>query len=340
MPRADPTRYATVDDRIRSLIRDRRYWKDRDPGLLDHVTRQWARAYPGVSVHTGFKRPEPRPAIGPEEVEPWPLRDEKPEIQKLPARPGDHPTHPRPAVVAPGWTWNGRTGAWEPMTPEEAAAQEARLRLRPLEAERSGEAPGAEAPGADGPSPGSESGLGRNSRAVGVEALVSPKGLGGGKEVGERAAPPGVQTAYAPNHSPDGRGRGVPGQQPPLQGGAGGGGMIGPNLIDKLIDALRGEPSENGSTAPGAVPPSTAPQTPTPPDPLETRRKDSSKNEKHGDSGREKPSVDQQIENLEARAAGAQTKKEREALRRKIRKIKETRARQRRGEEHSRRPKR
>ncbi|MEQ8602419.1 MAG: hypothetical protein RIB45_03800 [Marivibrio sp.] len=45
---------------------------ERDPGLLDHVTRQWARAYPGVSVHTGFKRPDPRPVIRPVDVEPWP----------------------------------------------------------------------------------------------------------------------------------------------------------------------------------------------------------------------------------------------------------------------------
>ncbi|MEQ8604275.1 MAG: hypothetical protein RIB45_13245 [Marivibrio sp.] len=63
---------AAVDDRIRSLMRDPRTWRERDPGLLDHVTRQWARAYPGMSLHTGFKRLDPQRAIRPIDVEPWP----------------------------------------------------------------------------------------------------------------------------------------------------------------------------------------------------------------------------------------------------------------------------
>jgi len=61
---------AAVDDRIRPHMRDPRTWRELDRGLLDNVTRQWVRAYPGASPHTGFRRPDPQPAMRPAEVEP------------------------------------------------------------------------------------------------------------------------------------------------------------------------------------------------------------------------------------------------------------------------------
>ncbi len=69
---------ATVDERIRSLMRDPRYWRDRDPDLQAHVARQWQRAYPGRRVHAGFKAPQPEAVIRPEDVEGWPLGGAEP----------------------------------------------------------------------------------------------------------------------------------------------------------------------------------------------------------------------------------------------------------------------
>ncbi|MCR9222308.1 MAG: hypothetical protein NXI21_18960 [Alphaproteobacteria bacterium] len=99
---------ATVDARIRSLMRDPRYWRDRDEGLQNHVMRQWERAYPGTSLHAGFSRPDPIPAIEPDAVEAWP-----PEATPLPAPHRDGPLHPRPAVINPEFVWNAETGRWE-----------------------------------------------------------------------------------------------------------------------------------------------------------------------------------------------------------------------------------
>ncbi|MEQ8602417.1 MAG: hypothetical protein RIB45_03790 [Marivibrio sp.] len=156
---------ATVDDRIRSLMRDPRYWRERDPGLLDHVTRQWRRAYPGVSRHVGFKRPDPQPAIRPGDVEPWPARDEKPKLQKLPARPGEHPPHPRPMIMRPGWRWNGWTGRWERMTPEEAAEEQAWLERGPTPLK------------ADAPAPDHNSGLSREDALDALRAEAADGGM-------------------------------------------------------------------------------------------------------------------------------------------------------------------
>ena len=107
-------------------------------------------------------RPDPQPAIRPADVKAWLPRAEKPKIQTLPARPGEHPSRPRPMIHKPGWTWNGRTGEWERITPEEAAGEQAWLGRAPIRLI------------ADAPTPASHAPtLGHNSGLTREDALAA-----------------------------------------------------------------------------------------------------------------------------------------------------------------------
>ena len=63
---------------------------------------------------------------------------------------------------------------------------------------------------------------------------------------------------------------------------------------------------------------------------------DSSKNEKHGDSGRTLEKEKERLEGLESDVRNAKTRKEKEQLKIKIKKIKETAIKNQKGEEHGR----
>jgi len=120
----------TVDEAIRSLMRDPRYWRDRNPDLQDHVAQQWQRAYPNPLFAIGLERPHQDPAILAHDVEPWPKPLPTPNpstpgsentitLRPLPAYPEDAPplqNRPRPINPyddpAGSYVWNEEAGKW------------------------------------------------------------------------------------------------------------------------------------------------------------------------------------------------------------------------------------
>ncbi|MBP5856277.1 hypothetical protein KAJ83_04605 [Marivibrio halodurans] len=104
---------ATVDEAIRTLMRDPRYWRDRGKGVSDHVVRQWRRAYPGRGRRAGGGTTALSPAIRADEVEPW----SPAESHAWPNPSGDDTIHSRPAVIMPGFEWDARNGEWVSVPP-------------------------------------------------------------------------------------------------------------------------------------------------------------------------------------------------------------------------------